>query len=64
MRERKRDTWIASIGWGCDRAGLRGGGFVGVFGPFLSGVWALVLVCYFFFFRAEFVSRVFDTFKS
>ena len=49
MRERKRDTWIASIGWGCDRAGLRGGGFVGVFGPFLSGVWALVLVCYFFF---------------
>ena len=30
-REIKRDTWIVSIGWGCDRAGLRGGGFIGVF---------------------------------
>ena len=45
-RERKRDTWIASIGWGCDRAGLRGGGFIVVFwayrvvdfGPFFLGL--------------------------
>ena len=40
MRERKRDTWIASIGWGCDRAGLRGGGFVGVLGLYGCGFWA------------------------
>ena len=39
-RERKRDTWIASIGWGCDRAGLRGGGFVGVLGLYGCGFWA------------------------
>ena len=41
------DTWIASIGWGCDRAGLRGGGgFIVVFwaygvvdfGPFFLGL--------------------------
>ena len=45
-RERKRDTRIASIGWGCDRAGLRGGGFIVVFwayrvvdfGPFFLGL--------------------------
>ena len=35
MRERKRDTWIASIGRGCDRAGLRGGGFIGVFWAYM-----------------------------
>ena len=53
-RERKRDTWTASIGWGCDRAGLRGGGFIGGFlGLYGCGFWAflfwvlwvLVLVC-------------------
>ena len=41
MRERKRDMWIASIRWDCDRAGLRGGGFVGVFG--LIWLWILGL---------------------
>ena len=70
MRERKRDTWIASIGWGCDRAGLRGGGFVGGFwaymvvdfGPFLSGVRVLVLVCYFCF-KGQACVHAFDTLR-
>ena len=38
VRERERekeDTWIASIGWGCDRAGLRGGCFIGVFWAYM-----------------------------